>query len=148
MRRRDERARVSVMLFMRGGGGVSVEEAPMSRCKVPLQGIIHGGFGLKGVKVFVCRTSHSHPRRECVLPRSLSIPRQGSTVVPHCTWCRTITQRLFLVSARAPTTGGTEMIRVLIIFKKLYILYLPSLIFNMLRTQLRRTNFNLSVIDV
>lgn len=81
MRRRDERASDSVMLFMRGGVGVgvSVEEAPVSRCKVPLQEIIHGGFGLKGVKVFVCRTSHSHPRRECVLPRSLSIPRQGST---------------------------------------------------------------------
>lgn len=74
MRRRDERASDSVMLFMRGGGGVgaSVEEAPVSRCKVPLQEIIHGGFGLKGVKVF-------DPRRECVLPRSLSIPRQGST---------------------------------------------------------------------
>lgn len=59
VRRRDESASDSVMLFMRGGG-VSVEEAPVSRCKVPLQEIIHGGFGLKGVKVFVCLTSHSN----------------------------------------------------------------------------------------
>lgn len=74
---RDEGVSGSVMLFMRRG--MSVEEGPVSRCKVPLQEIIHGGFRLKRSRFFcVLHITAAPPLWMCAIPRSPCILRIGS----------------------------------------------------------------------
>lgn len=44
-----------------------LKRAPVSRCEVPLQEIIHGGARTDEVKVFLCAAHHTgSPRSECV----------------------------------------------------------------------------------
>ena len=64
-----QRASEAAMLFTQGD---ECWRGPASRCKVPLQEIIHGGFRIEGVKV-LCVAHYTHSHSRAPLPRSLSI---------------------------------------------------------------------------
>lgn len=64
------------MLFMQGD---ECSRGPVSRCQVPRQEIILGGFGLKGSRFCVLHITLSIPHTS-LLPRNLSIPQQAFTV--------------------------------------------------------------------